>query len=480
MELDEYEVDSHTSSAGHLVSLAAMLRNRTECDTILRRLRPSEFEKDLLQKCKAELQRVLKPAAIWWTGSVGKGTSLSGSHDVDVCLNLGGSHADAEEALLEIVSRLQHSDEIKVKRVEKKLVFAVFRTCIGGDSFALELDILPDFGFGRAQVRHQEVFSKMDAAQKDAVRFLKAWSRLSLKTPGILLETVVHQCVLSASVTSHVQGYVIEALRALSSRRYWQDPTDRSIDLGRSLELESWEKLQGLAKTFLALREVQLEPSESCKQSYPCIHGMSLIDDQGRRHDLGEQCGFDIVEMHTRLGVRLPSHFIDYPKVKDPSLRQEACENNYWSFWGDEFFVNALRKRSIQLGDNYLSLVKEVGHENHPRVLAIVHDFESLMTECSQHPSTKVQEQGSVLAMLFSCGVEHAKGHMEAAAAEEAERRARVVAEERLARQHALRVAQHALVHGEHHGDVQNSNPCEAFVLLMLVFAFFIKWLESH
>lgn len=242
LELEEGHVDSHISSPEHLVSIAAILRNRTECDRILRRLRPSESEKQLLQKCKAELQRVLKPAAIWWTGSIGKGTSLSGSHDVDVVVSLGASNTDLAHALQEIASRLQHS-AIEVKRVEKKLVFAVFKTCIGGDTVELELDILPNFDFGQAQVRHFQAFSAMNAAEKDAVRILKALFRLSLKTPGILLEAVVHQSVSCTSVGSHVQGNVIQALRALSSRRQWQDPTDRSVDLGKSLDPEGWVKL---------------------------------------------------------------------------------------------------------------------------------------------------------------------------------------------------------------------------------------------
>lgn len=259
----------------------------------------------------------------------------------------------------------------------------------------------------------------------------------------------------------------------MSSRSYWQDPTDRSIDLGRCLALEEWEKLQGLAKDLLALREVQLEPSEWCKRSFPCIHGMSLIDGQGRRHDLGEKCGFDIVEMHTRLGLRLPSHFNIYPKIKDPSLRQEAYEKTYESFWREECFIDDLRNRSVQLGDNYLNAVKEVHDENHDRVLAIVRDFESLMTDCTQHPSTKVQEQRPLLAMFFSVGVERAKRHVEASVTEEVGRHARVVAEERPARLQAW-------LHGEHHGDVQNRNPCEAFVCFIVAFAMFLQWLGSH
>jgi hypothetical protein len=474
LELEEGDVDSHLTSPGHLVSMAAVLRNRTECDRILRRLRPSEIEKQLLQKCKAELQRVLRLAAIWWTGSIGKGTSLSGSHDVDVCVRLGDSYAATDHALQEIARRLQHSD-IEVKRVEKKLVFAIFKTQVGDDSVALELDILPDAEFGRSQVRHFQVFSDMSAAKKDAVRILKALSRLSVKVPGILLETVVHRSVLHSSVASHVQGYVVEAFDVLSSKRRWPDPTDRSVDLGQSLDSGAWDKLQSLAKDALAFREVQLEPSKWCKQAYPCIHGVKLIDAQRRVHDLGEHDGYDIVEMCTRLGLRIPSHFKNYPKVKDPSLRQEACEHDFWSFWREDHLIRDLRKRSIQLGDKYLDLVKQHGDTHHPQVLALLRDFESLLAECSGHPSAKVQTQVSVLCMFFVHKLEEAQRHVEVAAKEEAERNARAAA----MRAEARRARQHIVVMSENHGDVQNANPCDTMFFFVLLFAMFVKWLSD-
>lgn len=463
MELEEDDLESHVECPDHVLSVAAVLRNRTECDRILRRMRPSDSEKQLLQQCKAELQRALKPAAIWWTGSIGKGTSLSGSHDVDVCVRLGGAYATIEHALWEIAQRLQHSS-IEVKRVEKKLVFALFEVRVGDDVLALELDILPDFEFGQAQVRHFQVFSEMNAAQKDTVRILKALTRINLKVPGVLLEAVVHQSVPCASVTSQVQGYLVEALKALSSRRRWQDPTDLSIDLGRSLNPEAWDKLQGLAKDMLELREAYLEPSEGCLQSYPCIHRMTLIDVRGRRHDLGQMNGFEIVEMYTRLGLRLPSHFKDYPKVKDPSLRQEACEQNFWSFWQQERQRDDLQKRSIQLGDKYLSLVKEVGQIDHPLPSAVFREFVSLMAECSE----KLPPEASpVVAMFFLHKFEEAEKHVEVVATEEAARRARSAAmraAEQHARQHAAR---------QRDVDVRNSGPNQGFMILFWCIVFF-------
>mmetsp|Transcript_95525 Transcript_95525/g.169623 ORF Transcript_95525/g.169623 Transcript_95525/m.169623 type:complete len:530 (-) Transcript_95525:124-1713(-) len=473
LELEDGEVDSHITSPGHLISLAAMLRNRTECDRILRRLRPSESQKQLLQKCKAELQRVLKPAAIWWTGSIGKGTSLSGSHDVDVCVSLGGGYVDMEHAVREIASRLQHS-AIEVRRVEKKLVFALFKTCIGGDSCALELDILPNFEFGQAQVRHWKVFSEMNAAQKDSVRILKAWSRLSLKTPGILLEAVVHQSLPCASVASDVQGYFIEALRALSSRCQWPDPTDRTVDLGRSLQPEAWQKLQGLAKDTLVLCDVKLEPSDWCKQSYPCIHGLNLIDGDGRRHDFGERDGYGIVEIYTRLSLRIPPHFKDYPKVKDHSHRQDVCGKDCLSFWGEEMLMDEHRRRSIQLGDRYLELVKKFQDESHPLVVSVMQDAESLMAECSGHPSTKIQEQSAIVAMLFSWKVEEAGAHLESAKKEQEQRNRRVAA----MRAEERRASEQAAVHHQHNQeDVRDSSPCETMIIAIVLLAAFVQWL---
>lgn len=114
-ELADDEGSTHAASPDHMARVSGVLRNREECDRVLRQTRPTDTERKEKQRCMEDLKKALRPEALHWTGSVGKSTALRDAHDLDVCVKLGGGIV-GKEALAEIERRLCDSPFVVLRK----------------------------------------------------------------------------------------------------------------------------------------------------------------------------------------------------------------------------------------------------------------------------------------------------------------------------------------------------------------------------
>lgn len=308
-ELTDADARTHAASPQHRARMSGVLRNREECDRVVRETRPTEHESKEKSRCMEDLKQTLRPQELHWTGSVGKSTALRGAHDLDVCVDLGPAMI-GKAAVDEIETRLLGSPFVVVRK-ESSLVLARY-----GD---LELDIIPYLYQSStqdkwtSQVDNLKYFKQKDAAFKDVVRLVKAWGRLCVPVPGILIESVVDKAMRSGHTESgsSVHNLFIRAVHMLSLRLQWIDPLDAGNDLSFVLKEEMWQELHSYAKSTLDLLDV----------SAVQLHGESLFTFPSKHEirlqfkpekdiapvDLGMLDGFKIVELCTRLALRPPS-----------------------------------------------------------------------------------------------------------------------------------------------------------------------------
>jgi len=341
--LGDGEGYAHVASPQHRARMSGFLRNREECDRVVRQVRPTDIERKEQQRCMDDLKKSLRPQELHWTGSVGNRTALTDAHDLDVCVQLGAGIV-GKDAVNEIARRLVGSP-FSVIRKEASLVFARYGS--------LELDIIPDVGHHvvhdkwKAQVDHLKYFQKMDPALKHVVRLVKAWARLFIPVPGIVIETVVDEVGRSESTMrgSLLQKVFIATLQQLSFKRRWIDPCNPDNDVASALQEPEWDNLNSYAKSTLLLMDVVAVGVDGCAfMTFPSRHdGVKVLFDPMSHHspiELGMLDGFEIVELCTRLALRRPSFgsdvsfFDQYMKPK--SLK--ACSRVQSECCGDIFF----------------------------------------------------------------------------------------------------------------------------------------------
>lgn len=339
--------------------MSGVLKNSQECDRVLRMIRPSPEEDSNTVCCMDALQAALRPEALFWTGSVGKSTALHGAHDLDVCVRLSAGLV-GQPALQEIVKRLRDT-RFEVVRCERRLVLARYAN--------LEVDIMPqptsgeDVDWWQRQIDHLHLFRQLSAAGKDAVRLLKAWARLRVQVPGILLEAVV--TTLKASTAGDL---FVAALHALSRQRPWLDPVRTGSDLSEVLDRQQWSSLERYAESSLKLMNVTIDTGTYCKQSFPCLHAVKLIFQDLPPANLGELTGFQVVELSVRLGLRRPkfgtyvNHFDAYPRVKN----LHNLENDQGKCMDELLLNNHLRPTAIsflckEIKNQFLLMQQEQG-----------------------------------------------------------------------------------------------------------------------
>lgn len=347
-QLTNAEAHTHAASPQHRARMSGVLRNRDECDRVVREARPTEQETKEKSRCMEDLKQALRPQELHWTGSVGKSTALRGAHDLDVCVKLEPAF-DGKAALNEIVRRLIGSP-FAVVRKEAALVFVRYGS--------LELDIIPSSTHDKwtSQVGHLRLFKQMNPAFKDVVRLVKAWSRLCVPLLGIFIECVVNEVGRLGHTEggSVVQKLFIQVMRRLSVRQQWMDPLRPENDLSSVLTEDLWRQLSSYAKSTLELLDVSAVEHHGCGfMTFPCQLQIQLVFKQEKciePVDLGMLDGFEIVELCTRLALRTPSfgddatYFDQYKKpkrVRDAAKLKSKC---FEDFGSNLIFADVLKK----------------------------------------------------------------------------------------------------------------------------------------
>lgn len=368
--------------------MSAVLRNPQECDRVLRMVRPHETEIKNLTKCEDKLKRVLRPAEMHSCGSIGKGTACRAAHDLDVCVKLTRD-LRADEALRQIEECIKASQEFQFVRKERDLVKAKF-----GDFFEIDIicEPLPGYPLSKwsQQLRHLDHFKALDARGKDTVRLLKAWARLRVPVPGILLEAIVcHVSRVAVVGRSSVQALFLAVLVELRTRRQWHDPTNPEKDLGSTLSSTDWESITKYAEETLQLKDnVSMSIGVFCQCSFPCRHDVELLFGPDTTNcidvPMGSMDAGAIVELSKRLRLRRPTfagdtqHFGWCPHVKLDRL-PAACRNAFLT----KAFEMLEREQAKKI-------LERRGHfEDHRAfqlaVDSVVHAIEELLE--SAHPS---------------------------------------------------------------------------------------------
>jgi len=204
----------------------------------------------------------------------------------------------------------------------------------------LELDIIPEASEGQhdkwnAQVAHLKYFEQMSPAAKDVVRLIKAWARLRVPVPGVLIETIVDNVCRNEQQTrgSAAQNLFLSCLRALSRRQNWIDQLNPMNDLRDVLKPHEWDELFNYASSTMSLVHVpRLGDIGFCLMTYPVRCQICLAFDGVPNRpplSLGMLNGFEIAELCMRLAFPVPPRFEQYSRERTRltslSEAQEVC-----------------------------------------------------------------------------------------------------------------------------------------------------------
>jgi len=397
---------AHVTSALHLARMSGVLRNRKECDRVLRQVRPTDAEHTALCQCMDELKRALRAQELHWCGSVGKATALRGAHDLDVCVKLGNGFVGTA-AVNEIARRLLGT-AFSVVRKERTLVFARY------GQFELDLIAeLPEDNRWEVQVAHLGMLRHMNAACKDAVRLLKAWSRLVVPVPGILLEILVMNLAgsMESHTTSQVQSLFISAVEALRTRKPLLDPVTAK-DISEALDGNQWTMLSKYAKETLELQHMEVAINDSpIFSTFPIRFCGSkiLIGPNGKRSAVLPMDGFEVVELCTRLATRIPDSELlrDYlPRPKNLNrIAKKNCER--FDSFAQQFIMPDIIKRQFKEKCEELKILRVQSKlpESDLRVQSTLAELQTLLDAMHSQPGggcRNVQLEWLFLVKLFT------------------------------------------------------------------------------
>mmetsp|Transcript_81518 Transcript_81518/g.234256 ORF Transcript_81518/g.234256 Transcript_81518/m.234256 type:complete len:593 (-) Transcript_81518:127-1905(-) len=263
----------HADTLLHRQNVRLFFQSPETADATIQRTRPTHAEREHIECCITSIQRGARCAEVHLTGSIGKGTALRDCHDLDIAIIVDNFlPVDPKSSAMMLAERFRESG-IRVKWCEKHLVKVQHQ--------GLEVDVVPtgridagrlrslpdtDGWRGSMAMQHANVLGQMPAWRKDVVRLLKAWSRLKLPVPGLLLELVA-QSVPEPSSDRIREGFK-HALFLLSQvQRTWKDPFRPQDTLNfAALRPENWTHLHRYAISTL-----QLEPDACYTKPQPSL-----------------------------------------------------------------------------------------------------------------------------------------------------------------------------------------------------------------
>ena len=169
--------------------------------------------------------------------------------------------------------------------------------CIGSSALTFELDVKPvlkDLDDRIGAVGHIDHFARMPLWRKILVRLLKAWLRLRVHAPGLLLEIVAAQVPDNCSWNSPddrgrtLHGF-LTALELLLKDCEWLDPVDCSNNVALQLSNTTWAALRQYIKVTLDIF-VQ-RPMFVPRAALPSIMSQQTIIATSADHAMNDKSG---------------------------------------------------------------------------------------------------------------------------------------------------------------------------------------------